>query len=804
MVAPWQASSAALRVAEGNMTNNIRAAERFLATIPGVGRALQVAFPVVGAVALLGVFARMGNEVVDFIKKTNRIPQALETAFRESLLSGQSAADELQKENDALDNQIAKLEGRPQNNLATAIDDARIAADKLEQSLMRDNREIAELLKQNQIGSLGELLTGKGRTTAVAGDVNYWNQELANKAKDFDKAVHAFGPDSVQAKSAQTALAQRRQAAEANMQMEIDVRKPSPDRAANITGDQDPNLNIAQGYLAILQQQDRMDSLSGQHEQKKSVADALTHARELQAAAKERGAQQMQAWEKELSEQKSKHVMSLDEDADFWQKRADSVTKGSMLYTDALKKANDLRAASQVQYQQEFTGDVIEKMRSGEAGDSSSDRVHAALQEQYVGDDTHEREIKRQTEEGATRAFAAAEQQRKAADSLAEEAIRLQEQSGQLSRAGAAQALMTVHQESFANWSAASASFSAQFPNLAVPGATQALQEYGKQSQQDEAAQEATTSLGALREATDRMTQAFTDLPAHLTQLMTSAISGFNEAFSSAVMAHTTSGVEYRRGITNAVGGQFRSLGAKGLDSALQMGEGGLMSKLGFGKSKPTGTQSDPLFVRLIAAAGAAGGTLDSTGAGSLLLSALGASGPAGTTGSSKGSFLSTVLPALTQMIPHRASGGPIPANTPAIVGENGPELFMSSRAGHIVPNSALGGALSKVLPALTHMIPGFASGGPIPSNMPAIVGENGPELFMPASSGRIVPNGDFGGGAGGGDTHVHVDARGAHDPTATEAAVHRAMKSYLPHLDARTIATVRAYNKARPGTARL
>jgi hypothetical protein len=300
------------------------------------------------------------------------------------------------------------------------------------------------------------------------------------------------------------------------------------------------------------------------------------------------------------------------------------------------------------------------------------------------------------------------------------------------------------------------------------------------------------------------MTQAFTDLPAHLTQLMTSAISGFNEAFSSAVMAHTTSGVEYRRGITNAVGGQFRSLGAKGLDSALQMGEGGLMSKLGFGKSKPTGTQSDPLFVRLIAAAGAAGGTLDSTGAGSLLLSALGASGPAGTTGSSKGSFLSTVLPALTQMIPHRASGGPIPANTPAIVGENGPELFMSSRAGHIVPNSALGGALSKVLPALTHMIPGFASGGPIPSNMPAIVGENGPELFMPASSGRIVPNGDFGGGAGGGDTHVHVDARGAHDPTATEAAVHRAMKSYLPHLDARTIATVRAYNKARPGTARL
>jgi hypothetical protein len=742
MVAPWQASSAALRVAEGNMTNNIRAAERFLATIPGVGRALQVAFPVVGAVALLGVFARMGNEVVDFIKKTNKIPQALETAFRESLLSGQSAADDLQKENDALDNQIAKLEGRPQNNLATAIDDARIAADKLEQSLMRDNREIAELLKQNQIGSLGELLTGKGRTTDVAGVVNYWNQELANKAKDFDSAVHAFGPDSAQAKAAQTALAQRRQAAEANMQMEIDVRKPGPDRAANITGDQAPNLNIAQGYLAILQQQDRMDSLSGQHEQKKSVADALTHARELQAAAKERGAQQMQAWRENLEAQKAAHAMTLDEDAAYWQKLADSAKRGSTLYNAALMEANKARAASQVQDQQQFVGATIEKMRSGEAGDSSSDRVHAALQEQYVGDDTREREIKRQTEEGATRAFAAAEQQRKAADSLAEEAIRLQEQSGQLSRAGAAQALMTVHQESFANWSAASASFSAQFPNLAVPGATQALQEYGKQSQQDEAAQEATTSLGALREATDRMTQAFTDLPAHLVELVSSAISGFNEAFSSAVMAHADSGQEYRRNMTNALGGQFRSLGARGLDSALQMGEGGLLSKLGFGKMKPDGTKGNPMFVSIV------GGGAAAPGVG--LLSALGASGPAGTTGSSKGGFLSTVLPALTQMIPH------------------------------------------------------LASGGPLSSNMPALVGENGPELFMPSSSGRIVPNGDFGGGGSSGDVHLHIDARGATDPASVGFQIQKAVDQVRREIPAISLAAHRQYNRARPGSSRV
>src|SRR5579862_1523150 len=58
-----QATSAALRVMEGNMTNNLRAAERFLANIKGVGPLLQVAFPVVGAVAFLGIVDELGTKV---------------------------------------------------------------------------------------------------------------------------------------------------------------------------------------------------------------------------------------------------------------------------------------------------------------------------------------------------------------------------------------------------------------------------------------------------------------------------------------------------------------------------------------------------------------------------------------------------------------------------------------------------------------------------------------------------------------------------------------------------------------------
>jgi hypothetical protein len=44
--------------------------------------------------------------------------------------------------------------------------------------------------------------------------------------------------------------------------------------------------------------------------------------------------------------------------------------------------------------------------------------------------------------------------------------------------------------------------------------------------------------------------------------------------------------------------------------------------------------------------------------------------------------------------------------------------------------------------------IPGLASGGPAQANQPYIVGEEGPELFVPKSSGTVVPNGaSMGGG---------------------------------------------------------
>ena len=52
-----------------------------------------------------------------------------------------------------------------------------------------------------------------------------------------------------------------------------------------------------------------------------------------------------------------------------------------------------------------------------------------------------------------------------------------------------------------------------------------------------------------------------------------------------------------------------------------------------------------------------------------------------------------------------------------------------------------------------TGMGPFMAKGGPVSANSPYIVGERGPELFMPGSSGSIVPNNALGGNSSGGVT---------------------------------------------------
>lgn len=75
--------------------------------------------------------------------------------------------------------------------------------------------------------------------------------------------------------------------------------------------------------------------------------------------------------------------------------------------------------------------------------------------------------------------------------------------------------------------------------------------------------------------------------------------------------------------------------------------------------------------------------------------------------------------------------------------------------------SSAFGGSgglgSSQFMPGIPSLVGSRAVGGPIASSGAYLVGERGPELFMPGRSGTIVP----GGGMGGANVTVNVDASG-------------------------------------------
>jgi hypothetical protein len=82
---------------------------------------------------------------------------------------------------------------------------------------------------------------------------------------------------------------------------------------------------------------------------------------------------------------------------------------------------------------------------------------------------------------------------------------------------------------------------------------------------------------------------------------------------------------------------------------------------------------------------------------------------------------------------------------------------------------SGLGGLLGGSLGALLGL-PGRATGGPVAPGRGYVVGENGPELFVPTSAGRIAPN--LGTAATGRDVRVAIQLsapRGTSAPTAMQ-----------------------------------
>jgi phage-related minor tail protein len=96
------------------------------------------------------------------------------------------------------------------------------------------------------------------------------------------------------------------------------------------------------------------------------------------------------------------------------------------------------------------------------------------------------------------------------------------------------------------------------------------------------------------------------------------------------------------------------------------------------------------------------------------------------------------------------------------------------------------GGGIISSIAGLIGGVPGRAIGGPVTGGKPYLVGERGPELFVPTGQGRIEP----GGRAGRGPVNVTVNVAGGREASPavmqqTGAQVARAVVRALARADA-------------------
>jgi hypothetical protein len=782
-VSSMQAASASIRLMEGDITHNMRAVERWISTIPGVTTAMKSLFPLVGGIAFAGMLGSVGEKVVEFVKKTQQIPESIRLGFQQINDSARLANDTLAVTNDRLANEIAKLQGKPQNGLAAGLDEARVNADKLADSLNEDARKLKALLDENSNGVLQRVLFGKGSTSEVKGNIENFQKQMAGAGEDARTALDSG--DMAGAANAQARLAQLQKNALAYARDEIAKRSGrytyQPDGTirygsegaasyASQFGDQTANLNALRGFSTEVSGRQTSEQREDQNRLLQKQRDDLVHKKELataQAEAQRKAdQQQMEAFQQGLADLKNAHEVGVGEEYSYWQKKLAAVRTGSRnylavsremgaLYQQVLKENASIAKDADKQWGM-LQPTTYSLFPSGVATSSyqepSPDLGKSAKPE--ASDRDASEYLKNLNEGIAIR--------RQAADSIAELSIQMAVATGQMGKLDAAEAVAALHadqyQKSIDALSAALANI-ANDPALSV--ADKNAQSSNVQNQidllngsraaqvmQENAGIDNQTLGGSIRNALNLYVQEAADTAAQIREIMTSAFESVNSSLSNSLMAHAYNGRQYRRNIVQGLSGTARGIGSQVLDAGFRQVEGGVLGRFGLGgKPKPTGAAGDPLHV-VMDAAGMAGAGVDS-GATALMSKLWGGS------------------------------------------------TSITSKSG----GSSAGGPVGAIVSSLFQGF--FAAGGDVTAGRMAIVGEHGPEPFIPKTAGTILPNSSLSGLGKSGDVHFNIDARGSNDPAQTEAAVHRAMRSYAPHVMSATMAAIQDQKRRVPSSRR-
>ncbi|RZU39326.1 tail tape-measure protein [Edaphobacter modestus] len=340
--------------------------------------------------------------------------------------------------------------------------------------------------------------------------------------------------------------------------------------------------------------------------------------------------------------------------------------------------------------------------------------------------------------------------QKQFSDAQAESSIQMQAATGNMTKLDAAQAMVNLHTSQYND---AIAQLQAQRQGITTD------KRYGDNDEARQAALQRNQNQMDSLNASRTIQVAQDNVQAN--PQASSALVGAKDALDDFVLASKDAASQMRNITESILGGlnqqlvaglsgqrtNFGNFGAGVFRSVAGAGlthlEGSALGALGFGSSAKLGTQENPMYVRI---ADKVSGAVSA--AGGMLGKLFGGSSSSSGSNDQGGGGMDTISSVLTDTIPFLASGGPI--NGPAIVGEAGPELFNPGTSGTIIPNHKLSSVL-------------------------------------PTSAGHTF----------------NIDARGATDPAQVQVAVNRAIQQAAPQIMAGSVHAMNERTKRRPSTVR-
>jgi hypothetical protein len=162
-------AAASLGILEGRTLSMNRAAANFATRVLGLGGILQAAFPIIGAVAMIDVLYQMGSSLKKAYEQAKNAGREIAKGFEEATTLVRRSNDQLALTNNKLDQTIAKLSHKPTTNgAAMALDEARVMADRLDESLDEVGKRLDSVLSKNAVSVWGGLITQQKSTTEAS------------------------------------------------------------------------------------------------------------------------------------------------------------------------------------------------------------------------------------------------------------------------------------------------------------------------------------------------------------------------------------------------------------------------------------------------------------------------------------------------------------------------------------------------------------------------------------------------------------------------------------------------------------